>query len=113
MNQNNYSKQQQTHEHHDQKAQGAHRDAGDSGHNAHEETKKHVDHSGHEQMFRTRFYWSLLLSIPVLIYSPMLQRFLNFTAPDFPGSTWIPFIFSLIIFGYGGVPFLKMAVPEI
>ncbi len=113
MNQNNYSEKQQTHEHHEQKAQGARADTDHSGHNAPKGTKKHVDHSGHEQMFRTRFYWSLLLSIPVLIYSPMLQRFLNFTSPDFPGSTWIPFIFSLIIFGYGGVPFLKMAVPEI
>lgn len=78
-----------------------------------EHSKKHVDHSGHEQMFRKRFWWSLLLSIPVLIYSPLIQRFLNFTAPDFPGSIWIPFVFSLIIFGYGGIPFLKMAIPEI
>lgn len=78
-----------------------------------EHSKKHVDHGGHEQMFRKRFWWSLLLSIPVLIYSPLIQRFLNFTAPDFPGSIWIPFVFSLIIFGYGGIPFLKMAIPEI
>lgn len=113
MSQNNYSEKQQTHEHQEQKAQGARPDTDHSGHKAQAGNKKHVDHSGHEQMFRTRFYWSLLLSIPVLVYSPMLQRFLNFTAPDFPGSTWIPFIFSLIIFGYGGVPFLKMAVPEI
>lgn len=113
MNQNNYSEKQQTHEHHEQIAQEAHPEADHSGHKTHQGNKKHVDHSGHEQMFRTRFYWSLILSIPVLIYSPMLQRFLNFSAPVFPGSTWIPFIFSLIIFGYGGVPFLKMAVPEI
>jgi Cu2+-exporting ATPase len=33
--------------------------------------------------------------------------------PAFPGSNWISFIFSLVIFGYGGVPFLKMTVPEI
>jgi Cu2+-exporting ATPase len=64
-------------------------------------------------MFRKRFWWSLFLSIPVLIFSPMIQQFLNFTAPDFPGSIWIPFVFSLIIFGYGGIPFLKMAIPEI
>lgn len=113
MSQNNYSEKQQTHEHQEQKAQGVRPDTDHSGHKAQAGNKKHVDHSGHEQMFRTRFYWSLLLSIPVLVYSPMLQRFLNFTAPDFPGSIWIPFIFSLIIFGYGGVPFLKMAVPEI
>jgi P-type Cu2+ transporter len=64
-------------------------------------------------MFRTRFWWSLLLSIPVLLYSEMLQRWLGFSMPAFPGSEWIAFVFSLVIFGYGGVPFLQMAVPEI
>jgi len=72
-----------------------------------------TDHSGHEQMFRTRFWWSLLLSIPVLLYSSALQSWLGFSMPAFPGSNWISFIFSLVIFGYGGLPFLKMAVPEI
>ena len=64
-------------------------------------------------MFRTRFWWSLLLTVPVLLYSSALQSWLGFSMPAFPGSAWIPFIFSLIIFGYGGLPFLKMAVPEI
>ncbi len=64
-------------------------------------------------MFRTRFWWSLLLTVPVLLYSELIQRFLGFTAPAFPGSDWIPFVFSLAIFAYGGVPFLQMAVPEI
>ncbi|HEY3311300.1 MAG TPA: copper-translocating P-type ATPase [Anaerolineales bacterium] len=73
----------------------------------------HADHSGHEQMFRTRFWVSLLLSIPVLVYSPMVAMLLGFQVPDFPGSQWIPLIFSLLIFGYGGLPFLNMAVPEI
>jgi P-type Cu2+ transporter len=113
MNQKPHPKQQQNHEHNDHEAQPAHQDADHNANKRSEGHKKHVDHSGHEQMFRKRFWWSLLLSIPVLVYSPMLQNFLNFTAPDFPGSTWIPFIFSLIIFGYGGVPFLKMSIPEI
>jgi P-type Cu2+ transporter len=72
-----------------------------------------TDHSGHEQLFRTRFWWCLLLTIPVLLYSEMLQRWLGYSMPAFPGSEWIPFVFSLIIFGIGGVPFLKMALPEI
>ncbi len=85
-----------------------------SGHDAHAgHGKNRTDHSGHEQLFRIRFWWSLLLSIPVLAYSPLIQRALHFTAPIFPGSAWIPFAFSLVIFGYGGVPFLQMAVPEI
>ena len=86
-----------------------HQDSG--GHNGHGDHGS--DHSGHEQMFRTRFWWSLLLTVPVLLYSPTIQSWLGFTAPAFPGSQWVPFIFSLIIFGYGGLPFLEMALPEI
>ena len=72
-----------------------------------------TDHTGHEQMFRTRFWWSLLLSIPVLLYSGMIQMWLGFTPPGIPFSEWIPFFFSVIVFVYGGVPFLQMAVPEL
>jgi len=72
-----------------------------------------TDHSDHEQMFRIRFWWSLALSLPVLLYSEMLQGWLGFTMPAFPGSDWMPFVFSLAIFGYGGLPFLQMAVPEL
>ena len=72
-----------------------------------------TDHSGHEQMFRIRFWWSLLLSIPVLAYSGMIQMWLGFMPPMFAFAEWIPFVFSLIVFGYGGIPFLQMAVPEL
>ncbi|HET9590030.1 MAG TPA: copper-translocating P-type ATPase [Anaerolineales bacterium] len=72
-----------------------------------------TDHTGHEQMFRVRFWWSLLLSIPVLLYSEMIQTWFGFRPPAFPFSEWIPFVFSVIIFAYGGVPFLNMAVPEL
>ena len=81
---------------------------GHSGHAGHG-----TDHSGHEQMFRVRFWWSLLLSIPVLLYSEMIQMWLGFSPPVFPLSEWIPFVFSVIIFAYGGIPFLQMAVPEL
>ena len=82
----------------------------------HIETKGHaghVDHRGHEQMFRQRFWVSLLLSIPVLIFSPSLQEWLGYSLPAFSGSQWIAPVFSVIIFLYGGLPFLKMAVPEL
>jgi Cu2+-exporting ATPase len=71
------------------------------------------DHSDHELMFRNRFWVSLALSIPVLLYSETIQSWLNFTMPTFPGSQWITPIFSVIIFFYGGVPFLKMAATEL
>ena len=83
---------------------------GYDGHDAHE---GHVDHSGHENMFRRRFWISTLLSIPVLIFSPAVQEFLGYSVPDFLGSSWITPIFAIIIFIYGGVPFIKMAGPEI
>jgi P-type Cu2+ transporter len=72
-----------------------------------------ADHSGHEDMFRRRFWVSLVLSIPVLAYSPMLQEWLRFEAPPFPGSGAIEPVFAVIVFLYGGLPFLRMAVPEL
>lgn len=73
----------------------------------------HISHAGHEQLFRRRFWVSLVLSIPVLLYSEMLQDLLGFTMPAFPGSAWIGPVFALVVFAYGGIPFLKMAVPEL
>jgi P-type Cu2+ transporter len=73
----------------------------------------HTDHTGHEQMFRQRFWVCLILSIPVLLYSPMLQMLLGFSMPAFPGSTWISPVFAVIVFAYGGLPFLQMAGPEL
>ncbi len=70
-------------------------------------------HAGHEQMFRRRFFISTLLSIPVLLYSETLQSWLGFSVPAFPGSEWINPVFAVVVFAYGGVPFLKMAVPEL
>ncbi|HZD58357.1 MAG TPA: HAD-IC family P-type ATPase, partial [Anaerolineales bacterium] len=77
------------------------------------EHRAHVDHTGHEEMFRRRFWVSLILSIPVLLFSPAVQGFLRFSMPAFPGSQWITPVFSVIVFFYGGLPFLQMAVPEI
>ncbi|MCD2203745.1 copper-translocating P-type ATPase [Halobacterium sp. KA-6] len=70
-------------------------------------------HEGHEQMFRRRFFVSTLLSIPVLLYSEMLQEWLGFSVPAFPGSEWINSVFAVIVFAYGGIPFLQMALPEL
>jgi Cu2+-exporting ATPase len=64
-------------------------------------------------MFRRRFWISLLLSVPVLLYSPTLQGWLGFSMPVFSGSQWITPVFATIVFVYGGIPFLKMAWPEL
>lgn len=82
-------------------------------HSEHRSHSGHTDHSGHERMFQSLFWISLALSLPVIIFSPMIQKWLQFSLPAFPGSDWIPFLFALIIFSVGGFPFIKMAVPEI
>jgi Cu2+-exporting ATPase len=99
QNHDGSDKQQDHHGAHEQHDQGA------RGH--------HADHSGHEEMFRRRFWICLVLSIPVLIYSPTLQNWLGFSPPEFPGSEWITPVFSVVVFIYGGLPFLRMAVPEV
>ncbi len=73
----------------------------------------HVDHTGHEGMFRRKFWVSLVLSIPVLLFSPSIQAWLGFSLPAFPGSSWITPLFAVVVFLYGGLPFLQMAVPEL
>jgi len=73
----------------------------------------HADHTGHEAMFRRRFWICLVLSIPVLLLSPELQMWLGFAVPLFPFSAWLTPLLSVIIFVYGGVPFLQLAVPEL
>lgn len=48
---------------------------------AQHKSKKHQVHSGHEMMFRNRFWVSLILTIPVLLFSPMIQEWFGFSLP--------------------------------
>jgi Cu2+-exporting ATPase len=64
-------------------------------------------------MFRDRFWISLALTVPILIWGHMLPSALGFTPPTFPGSRWIPPVFGTVVFLYGGRPFLHGAVQEI
>ncbi len=80
----------------------------------HTEHHDHDKHAGHNpDMFKKKFWLSFVLTIPVLIFSQTIQELLNFTAPTFPGSEWIPAILGTIIFFYGGLVFLKSAKAEI
>ena len=72
-----------------------------------------ADHSGHEQVFRRKFWVSLLLSIPVLWFSDGFKALLGITLPGFPGDRWVGALFAVVVFIYGGLPFLQMAIPEI
>ncbi len=83
---------------------GAHR------HGEHASYDKHAGHS--IAMFRRKFWVSLALTIPTLVWGHMLQRALGYTAPHF-GATWIPPVFGTAVFVYGGWVFIQGAVREL
>jgi len=95
------------HDHHDDSMTSTH----EHEHGEHEHgDQEHGDQGGHMDhvaMFRRRFWVSLVLSVPTLVFSTGLQDILHLTGPRFPGSEWIPAVFGLAIFVYGGRTFLK------
>jgi Cu2+-exporting ATPase len=82
-----------------------------SAHNKHSEHDKHAGHS--VPLFRDKFWITLALTIPTLIWGHMLQRAFGYVAPTFPGSHWIAPIFGTAVFFYGGWPFLAGAIGEL
>jgi len=68
--------------------------------------EKNDNHKKMVQDFKKRFYISLVVTIPILILSPLIQSFLNIEF-QFTGSNYVLFILSTFIFFYGGWPFLK------
>jgi Cu2+-exporting ATPase len=64
-------------------------------------------------MFRDRFYVSLVLTIPVVLYSGILRTLFGFEPPAFPGSNFVPLAISTFVFFYGGLVFLRGAVSEL
>jgi Cu2+-exporting ATPase len=73
----------------------------------------HGEHADHAAIFRDRFWWTLGLTIPVVLYSEMFQRILGYTAPSFAGSDRVSPILGTVIFLYGGWPFLTGAISEL
>lgn len=91
-----HSQHHEHHEHHEHHAGG------------------HDKHAGHSvAMFRDKFWISLALTIPTLVWGHMLQNALGYTAPAFAGARWIPAVFGTAVFLYGGTPFLRGALQEI
>jgi len=83
-------------------------------HADHAASAGHDRHEGHTpQMFRDRFWLSLVLTIPVVFWSAHIQELLGYRAPEFPGSTWIPAGIGTVVFLYGGPVFLKGAYREL
>jgi Cu2+-exporting ATPase len=79
-------------------------------HDHHEVDHHHGGHGDHIKQFRERFWWNLLLAIPVVAFSEMFADLIGYTRPG--GTAWISPVFGTIIFFYGGWPFLSGGVSE-
>lgn len=84
--------------------------SGDHAHTGHESHDKHAGHS--PEMFKKRFWLSLALTLPTLVFSEAVQGWFNLSW-KFPGSAYIPAVFGVAIFLYGGLVFLKGAKAEL
>lgn len=96
---------------------GSHCGGGSSG--GHVSSGEHGGHGGHDKheghdpaMFKQKFWISFLLTIPAVLFSPMVQSWFGFSWV-FPGSEYISAVLGVIIFFYGGLVFLKSAKSEI
>ena len=74
-----------------------------------------ADHNHHAMMiadFKKRFYVVLILTIPIMLLSTMIQHFISVNW-QFAGSQYILFTLSSVVFFYGGFPFLKGLIEEV
>ena len=87
-------------------------------HHAQHEMNPPMGHEGHDHHammiddFKKRFWISLILTIPILLLSEMIQHWLGFEI-KFPGAKYVLLILSSFIFFYGGWPFLKGFIDEV
>lgn len=91
-------------------------DQSDHKHQMHKSPHEHPEHKDHHAMmvadFRRRFFYSLVLTIPILALSPMIQMFLGVDW-HFSGDSYILFGLSTLLFFYGGWPFFKGSKEEL
>src|SRR6195256_5671391 len=88
--------------------------AGPAVHGGHGEQHGHDKHAGHSvAMFRDKFWLSLILTIPTLIWGHMLPRTFGYTPPEISSAHWIPPVLGTAVFLYGGLPFVLGAIREL
>jgi P-type Cu2+ transporter len=80
--------------------------AEEADHDAH-----HAGHGDHVAEFRRLFWWNLLLAVPVVAFSEMFSDLLGYSRPS--GTAWISPVFGVVVFLYGGRPFLTGAYHEV
>src|SRR2546428_9849414 len=74
----------------------------------------HDKHGGHSpEMFRNRFFVSLVLTLPILYYEHLCQQWFGYRAVQFPGSAWITPVLAVVLFFHGGWRFGEGARREL
>jgi len=76
------------------------------GHEGHGDHGDHGGHGDHAALFARKFWLSLALTVPAVIWSHMVQDLLGYSAPMVWGHEWIAPIFGTVVFLYGGPVFL-------
>jgi Cu2+-exporting ATPase len=71
-----------------------------------------MGHADHVAMFRDRFWISVALTVPVLLFSEMIQDWFGFSMPAFTGDGLIAPVFGTAVLLYGGQPFLRGGIDE-
>lgn len=84
----------------------------DHNHDDHSEHDHHDHHAHMIKDFRTRFWISLALSLPIVVLAPMIQGLLGYEL-RFEGDRYVQFALSSLVFFYGGWPFFKGLKDEI
>lgn len=104
------------HDQHDLNGDEDHKEHHNKHVNAHENHEKHGGHHDHHSMmmrdFKQRFVISFIVTLPILVLSPMIQEWLRISF-IFTGSNYLLFFFASFIYFYGGWPFLKGLGSEI
>ncbi|MGK2949408.1 MAG: heavy metal translocating P-type ATPase [Acidimicrobiales bacterium] len=71
----------------------------------------HGGHGDHVEMFRRRFWWSLLLTIPLVLTSHMIMEWFGYRL-DVYGIEWVGPVLGTYVYVWGGWPFLSGGVDE-
>ena len=78
------------------------------------EQREHNKHGGHSTAAFLRKFWvSLILSIPIILYSEFPQTVLGWVPPAFPGSRYLTLALGSVVFFYCGLVFLTSAWREL
>ncbi len=115
MNKHGNNEHNNSHENHEHK--DMHHNKKNDEHQNHDAHKEHDHHDHHAHMvedYKIRLWISLLVTVPILFLSPLIQEFIGLKNTfNFTGDIYLLFALSTFVFFYGGYPFLKGLIEEL